>query len=321
MQLQSEESDALDVPSSDDSDSWPSTPPSPDRLPSASLVDRLAFSPTEMLPGRCFPDYVPGGSEAARKLVFSEPVHLITQNTDVRMRSLAQCSEPSPVPCTRQTMVEEPKEPSRYPYNLYSLYPSVYPYFDLYPTEGPIVNPQKEAPVCQAQLSSVQLPYPYNLCALYPALYPHFDLYPYQRPLSARCGGTPGQSLKWREAQLECLAYPYSLNAIYPARYPFFDIYPSKETCQLANTVATVNRNFVTPLPPRRKLSTSHLSPIFVDKSKLQGHMMDSPSERFDASGSKDVAEFKKKRGKRLYSDIRPQLKQHRSSGSAQSFR
>ena len=221
--------------------------------------------------------------------------------SSVRMRSLAECSEPSPYVSTGQEIVEVLEEPSRYPYNLRSLYPPVYPYFDLYPTEGPIVNPKKQAPVHKTQLGSAQLSYPYNLCALYPAVYPHFDLYPYERPLSALCSKTPRQIPQQREAQLEILAYPYSLNAIYPACYPFFDSYPSKETCQLAKIVTTVQRDDVTPLPPRKKLSASRLSPIFVDKSKLQDRVMDSPSERFDLSGSKNVADFKKKRGESLH--------------------
>lgn len=269
-------------------DSWPPTPAFPDRLPSASLMDRVAFSPTDSMPGRCFPNYVSGGTARGRQML-AERTCLIERSDDCRVRALADCSEPSPIAMTHAAAKVYPEELFGYPHNLYMIYKPVYPHFDLY--AGPLAIEVKT--VSSRSVEKQTLSYPYNLYSLYPAVYPHLDLYPSQPKMRI----LSRQILPAGPCKQEWPAYPYSLNAIYPPCYPHFDLYPSRETCQLAPSppqpfpmVAAV-----TPLP-RRKMSASRLSPIYVERAALQAQMVDSPSEKIDLSRSKDVSEFRRKR-------------------------
>ena len=220
--------------------------------------------------------------------------NLIEQSIDVKMRSLAECSEPSPIKGTYFAPRYTAEEGLRYPYNLYSIYQPVYPHFDLYPA-------QLSLTACKRQQLTASRPppvgtnrYPYNLYGLYPPVYPHFDLYPggpstQQKPITLLPAHQPSQTNS---------AYPYSLSAIHPTQYPFFDIYPSGETCRFAagHRQTDLQRAGIIPLP-RRKLSASRLSPIFTARSALQATVLDSPSEKIDSSSSRSVAEFRKKRG------------------------
>lgn len=140
-------------------------------------MDRLAFSPTEELPCKCFPNYVPGGTDRGRMLLFEDQTCLVEQSADVKMRRLADCSEPSPVAPMHAALPAIHEKSLAYPYNLYAIYKPVYPHFNPYP--GSPTFAEQTSPICKIEpnLRASGSVYPYNLYSLYPAIYPYFDLH------------------------------------------------------------------------------------------------------------------------------------------------
>lgn len=144
--------------SSDESNSWPPTPCSPDRLPSASLMDRMQWSPIELAAFRQAAATKSGLIRNTQRVLgdrFIRP-QLVEREWNANMRSLAECSAVSPVPLdfaanpasfeearniSERPLRSEAEEKSaissqRYPTCLMRLYPAVYPHFDLYPTKN-----------------------------------------------------------------------------------------------------------------------------------------------------------------------------------------
>ncbi|GAA5854044.1 hypothetical protein JCM8547_008204 [Rhodosporidiobolus lusitaniae] len=80
-------------------DSWPPTPPSPERLPSPSLMDRLQYS-GEDTGGegveRQFSDEKVSTAEEDQPMGYERESSLIERDLEVKMRSLAEASELSP---------------------------------------------------------------------------------------------------------------------------------------------------------------------------------------------------------------------------------
>ncbi|KAF5363786.1 hypothetical protein D9756_000415 [Leucocoprinus leucothites] len=141
------------------------------------------------------------------------------------------------------------KHASRYPF--LSIYPPVYPYFDLYPAKTTSTDQKTKSTISIKVTLGTRYPslqiytpvYPHNLVIypeiqqpkeslasifvassqypsfdIYPAVYPYFDLYPaISFPLPAPSAEATGLSHG---------SYPNLI--IYPAVYPNFDIYPMK---------------------------------------------------------------------------------------------
>ncbi|EJD01471.1 uncharacterized protein FOMMEDRAFT_135678 [Fomitiporia mediterranea MF3/22] len=131
-------------------------------------------------------------------------------------------------------------------YPCLSIYPAVYPHFDLYPAPAASHNVADEQPphkhVSHASVASarsrnvspwqhvwpyqkvtnnvvrpitIRLEAKYPSFDIYPTVYPHFDLYPAKPPA---CGTS-------REVVIK-LESKYPTFSIYPALYPSFEIYP-----------------------------------------------------------------------------------------------
>ncbi|TFK43498.1 hypothetical protein BDQ12DRAFT_675075 [Crucibulum laeve] len=124
----------------------------------------------------------------------------------------------------------------RFEYPIFTLYPAVYPYLDIYPAlpvdcwkssigtqygQGyPYFNlypPAKLTPPVEALTYADRAHFlPYPVFDLYPAVYPYLDIYPSIGGKMSNVEGSMvivGQSL-------------YPTFNIYPAVYPFFDLYP-----------------------------------------------------------------------------------------------
>jgi hypothetical protein len=173
--------------------SWPPTPASPDRLPSASLMDRLIDSASPRRP--CFKDAESQFSEIS----FSRNMGpLIEVSRETVVRPLAQCSEPSPVISTFASILEAPFVQTRlrsaYPYNLSNIYDPVWPYITVYPAiqqhqappslqqaPGQMNFSRKDAKDdCSIPpiIRKLQPGYHYNLAHIYESVWPYLSIYP-----------------------------------------------------------------------------------------------------------------------------------------------
>ena len=289
--------------SEDQHSPWPPMPPSPDRLPSASLMDRLAFSPSTSSSNfaRSFPS--PSVDTQFKHVRFSrEAGPLIETARNVKMRTLAECSEPSPLDevffrplhATSAACNVQHKDRLPYPFSLADIYPPVYPHFRLYPARETIVSRPKLEMHSRCQTDE-GTSYPFSLSAIYPPVYPHFDLYPSSaRMIARRQVRLEGQS--GTGPIVDRIGYPFSLACIYPAVYPHINIYPGSPP-QAVQTYIKMAPT-VTALP-RRKLSAARLSPLALARQGViaDGQMPYSPSENFDKDASTDVAAFRRKKG------------------------
>ncbi|KAG6837448.1 hypothetical protein H0H93_009542 [Arthromyces matolae] len=111
--------------------------------------------------------------------------------------------------------------------------PSVYPYFNIYPTiprEDSQRRPgadqhQEHGHATQILQDSTQITNcGYPVFNLYPAIYPYFDLYPVQ------AGGVIYEETTKFTAVMVVTQPHYPAFRLYPAIYPYFDLYPSIDT-------------------------------------------------------------------------------------------
>lgn len=124
-----------------------------------------------------------------------------------------------------------------YPSSLGAIYPSLYPYLELYP---PILEGfRATAPRVDSKLTT-ELGYPSSLYQLYPALYPFFDIYPH----------VPTRYTTQQSTTPHDIGYPCSLYNIYPPTHSLGSTLQLKKSVTLALTPTVIDD--LSPLSPER---------------------------------------------------------------------